>query len=325
MSEGNTPAPAASAAPATEISSEASNQETQEQALDGQESSSEGSPQGEQAPKGEVKKAEAAAKQEGAKKVNEDTFKLKVDGKEFELSREEMVKYAQLGKAGQKRMQKAAEIEKQTIAFLEELKANPRKVLKDPALGVDVIKMAQEILAEQLEEEAKSPEQREKESLMKELEELRNKQKTDEETRKTSERERMYQEVAQDLEVKVIDALEKTGLPRKGAVLNKIADVMNVALENNIKISPLQAAQLAKEELMGDIKELFDVLDDEKLEQYMGETHVKRLRQAALKRVKSVPKLDTQAVSSRDSEGLPKPKLKLDWKSFVNPAYGKKK
>lgn len=317
------PSAAAPAAPSAEVAPNASVEATEsiETAPEGTEEVIEASDEGSDSAIEE--KADAAAKKTGAKKTKNDTYKIKVDGKEQELSQDEMIKWAQMGKAGQKRMQEYAQLQKETSQFLEALKTNPKAILTDPAIGVDLVKFAQEILSQQLEEEAKSPEQKEREALQKELEDLRAQKKQDEENRKKTDYDRMVSEYEQDLEAKVIEALDNQKLPKKPAVLNRMADIMLTALDNNLKITPAQAAQIAKEEASNDLKELLSHLSDEQIEQFMGNDLVKRLRQSSLKKVKtSLPSVKTASTGEGAAKKSSLPKITM--KDFLNTSYSKK-
>src|SRR5439155_16062490 len=88
-----------------------------------------------------------AMKQEAAAKALARKLKLKVDGREEELPEEEVVKWAQMGRAAQKRFQEASEKRKQAEDFIRMLKEDPISVLSNPAIGVDFRKLAEEYLS----------------------------------------------------------------------------------------------------------------------------------------------------------------------------------
>jgi hypothetical protein len=308
------PAPEASAAPEASNPAIEENQgqdnelEALEQEFDSNEegAKAEGEPQA-AAPKEQVK-ADKAAKQEGAKKVDDDKYKIKVDGEEVELSREEMVKYAQMGRSGQKKMQEAAQVRQEAIKLVEMLKANPEKVLADPAiLGSDdaVLKFAQKILANRMEEESKDPALRDKERLEKELESLRAEKKQEEEKRKQDDYQRMVQEEETALEEGITQAFESSGLPKSPFVLKRLADVLISGAEAGKKVTPQMAMNIVKREMQKDLKDYFDTTPEDVLEGLINADKVKNLRKRQLSKLKESAK--AAAPSLNDIKEAAKP------------------
>ena len=94
-------------------------------------------------------------------------FKIKVDGEELEeeidLSDEEaIIRKLQLAAVAQKRMQEKAlyekkygQLDKDIRSFFEILKNNPREILEDPNLNIDLKQLAEQILNEEIEEAQK--------------------------------------------------------------------------------------------------------------------------------------------------------------------------
>jgi hypothetical protein len=230
------------------------------------------------------KDAKKAADKVGAKKVD-DKYTIKVDGETLELSKEEMVRYAQLGKAGQKKMQEAAEYKKQVNEFIQLLKNDPKAVLNDPSIGIDVVKFAQQILSEQLEEESKSPEQREQERLKAELEALRKEKKDNEEKSKKEAENAKMQQYENEISDKIIKIMEAGKLPNTPRYLRTVADIMLTAIENNLDISPERAASIAREEVLNDNKKLYENMSDEEFEDFLGPDLVKRIQKRSVKKI----------------------------------------
>jgi len=106
-----------------------------------------------------------AAKKEAARIKK---LKLKVDGQEleeelpFEIDDnpeavEYMTRQLQMSKAAQKRMGEHAQLQKEVKHFLEELRKNPKKILADPSIGIDVKQLAAQIIEEEIANAQKSP------------------------------------------------------------------------------------------------------------------------------------------------------------------------
>lgn len=304
----------------------ASSEEPSGEALEARESS-ESSEQPEATSK-EAKEAASKLKAKEVKGSDGEMFTIKVDGEEIKLSKDEMIKHAQMGKAGQRAMQEKAELQKRTAVFIEALKKNPREVLSDPAIGVDVIKFAQEVLAQQLEQEALSPEQKRIKELEADLEKRISKEKEDDENRKKNDYESEVKKYEEDLQIKIQDALDAEKLPRKPAVLAKIAEILIIAHDKKLNINPRSAAKLAKEALMDDLKQVSNVLPDEDLESFFGTELISRIRKASLKKVKSVvPSTKIESTSEGINGGSkPKEAKKIHMNDFIKSVYyGNKK
>jgi len=88
-------------------------------------------------------------------------YKVKLDGKEVEVDEDELINSYQLRKVSDQRLQEGVKARRQAEAFLQMLKADPRKVLSDPRIGIDVKKMAEDIIYENLQQEMMTPENNE--------------------------------------------------------------------------------------------------------------------------------------------------------------------
>lgn len=267
--------------------------ESLEQELDAQDNSEPSKSKEDSSAKSDSKtesKAAKAAKEVGAKKVDNQTYKIKVDGEEVEMSLEEITKFAQLGKAGQKRMAEAAQIKKEAGELIDLLRSDPEAVLSDPAIlgsSEEVIKFAQKILARQLEDEMKSPEVREKEQLQKEVEALRKQMKEESEAKSKAEYERLVAQEEEKLQSEINEAIDSSGLPASPFVLKRISDVLIMAAENDKQISPKQAMNIVKKEMMKDIKELLGASPEDALEDLIGSDRIKSLRKKQLAKAKA--------------------------------------
>ena len=109
------------------------------------------------------------AQQKEAKKMLK-SLKIKVDGREmeeklpFEIPDDEetvewMKRNLQMSKMGAKRAQEYSSLEKEVRTFIDELRKNPRKILADPNIGIDVKKLAAEVIEEEIANSQKSPDQ----------------------------------------------------------------------------------------------------------------------------------------------------------------------
>lgn len=270
---------------------------------------------------------EASAKEEKAKKEaaksNKKKFKIKVDKAEEELeldldNEEEVKKHLQMSRAAQKRMSEAAEIRKAAMDFIEELKKNPRKVLSDPNIGVDLKKFAEEIINEQIQEMEKSPEQREREALTAELERLKKEAKEKEEFAKKAEFERLQLEQEQQLSSQIETALDVGGLPKHPRTVKAMAEMMMIALQNNIDLSPMDIAPIVKNNTMSEFKEIISSLSDDQIEDFLGKEILGRLQKKRVAKAKTAQTVNNvQATSAVKDLKKTEPAKKLTIKEWL--------
>ncbi len=276
-------------------------------------------PKAEAAPAAAEKKAEAKKIESLKKKYN-----LTVNGKsedfELDLGNDEEVKgYLQKAKASDQKFKEAADVRKAAMDFIEQLRKNPKRVLSDPNIGIDIRKFAEEILNEEIKEMEKSPEQREKDKLMKELQELKDKAKQNEEAVKVAERQKLEIEQERILESDISAALDIGGLPKTPRTVKVMAEMMMIALENGIDLSAKDIAPIVKNTNLKEFKEIVDSLSDDQLENFLGKEVIGRLRKKSLSRAaKPVASANNIKATGQSPKQASEPKKieKISYKKF---------
>lgn len=281
MSNDQNPSPESSNTPAEAIVSE----ETSNESVESQETQEDGdvvTPEVQDLSKKEQKQLAQELKKK---------FKIKVNGKEYEEeldlnNDEDIVRRLQMNKLSQQRVQEAQELKKAAEQFIEMLRTNPRKVLADPNIGVDLKKLAQDVINEEIENSTKSPEQIEKERLQRELEELREKYKKDEDERKNREFQRLQAEQEEKIQSDIEGALTTSDLPKTPYTVRKMAEMMMLALQNDIDLSPKDLVPMLRKQMQADIKELFSASTDDVLEEFIGKDRISSIRKKQVAKVK---------------------------------------
>jgi hypothetical protein len=287
MSESTT----AAASPVTEATASSESSELEStQAAEGLEGA---------AAEGEVAEAQAAqsaaAKKEAARIRK---LKLKVDGQEleeelpFEIDDnpeavEYMTRQLQMSKAAQKRMGEHAQLQKEVKYFLEELRKNPKKILADPSIGIDVKQLAAQIIEEEIANSQKSPEQLEKERLETELKTLQEEREREREETRQKEFARLQEIEYERYDTLMSKALETSDLPKSPYVVKKMADYMLLGLNEGIDVSPEDVLPLVREEIQNDLREMFAVMPDEVIEKIVGKDVFNRVRKKNVAKAKA--------------------------------------
>lgn len=253
-----------------------------------------------------------AATKAKAEKTLKRLYKLKVDGKEIEeeidLGDDEYIKkQLQLAKVSQKRMQEKAEIEKQNQRYVNSvsewfqlLSENPMAALSDPAvkqLGIDPKIVADMILEQEFNEAAKTPEQKEKETLQKQLEEKTKKLEEIQQAKEQAERESLRNRIAGQIETEISEAMDHGGLPQSEFVVSKMAQMMETAAKMGIKITAKEIAPIVKSDYDNYVKNQINKLSDEELLKLVGEDRFERARKARIAKSKAAaPKASPKAL-----------------------------
>jgi hypothetical protein len=271
-------------------------EEQQEGSQEQQESAQEGEKQQEEA----EKKAEQSLRKKYSLKVNN-----KIKDIELDLSNDaEIQKYLQKALAADEKFQEAANIKKGFAALIEQIKTNPLAILTHPDIGVDVKALATQVLAKEMEELEKSPEQKRIEELERKLKEKEEYEKKLEEERRQAELAKLEEEAVAELDMQITQALEKSDLPKSPYVVKRIADTMYNAMRLGYSdVTVEQIMPYVEEQITSELQALFDAAPDQTakklMEKFVGKKNLDRVRKASLAKtkptsIKSVP--DTGAV-----------------------------
>lgn len=245
-------------------------------------------------------KAQAAA----IKKLK--SLQIKVDGQTFEEklpfemddtkeNREWMTRQLQMSKAAQKRMGEKAQLENEVRQFMDQLRKNPRKVLSDPTFGVDVKKMAAQLIEEEIANAAKSPDQLEKEKITRELQELKERYENERKTAEGREFQRLQEQEYERYDQLMTQALDKSDLPKSPYVVKKIADYMKLGLTEGYDVTPADVLPLVREEILEDIRQMAQAMPLETIEKLFGGDILTKIRKKNVAKAKSAGPTGTKA------------------------------
>lgn len=228
-------------------------------------------------------------------------IKIKVDGEEseeelpfdVEEGDEATIKYlqkqAQLAKMSQKRAQEAAQTRNHLMSIIEQLKTNPRKVLSDPNIGIDVKQLAADIINEEIERSQLTPEQLKIKEMEDELSRIKAEREEQEEARRQEEFSRLQEQEFDRYDMLFTKALEGSDLPKSPYVVKKMADYMLLGIQNGYDVTPEMILPLVRDEIHGDIKGMFGAMPDEVLENFVDKQTYDRIRKRNLSKIKEKP------------------------------------
>ena len=242
--------------------------------------------------------AASAIKATPAKQVKQELkkqmrkLKLKIDSKEEEIEfdpndDEFLTREFQKARAFQKRSQEYSTLEKNVRNFVEELRNNPRKILSDPNIGIDLKKLAAEVIEQEISNSQKSPEQLARERLEEELGNLKQEREKERKDLETREFDRLQQQEMERYDISISRALQASNLPKTPYVIKKMADYMLIGLQEGMDVSPEDVIPLVQKEMQNDLKQMFAVLPDEVIQSLVGKDVFNRIRKNSVNKAKS--------------------------------------
>ncbi len=251
-------------------------------------------------------------------------LKLKIDNREVEEEfdpndDEYMTRQLQLAKVAQKRMGEYATLQKQVDAFINELKKDPRKILSNPNIGVDIKKLAASVIEEEIANSQKSPEQLKSEKLENELKALKEQHEAEKNEAIQKEQERLTEQAYERYDVQMTKALESSDLPKSPYVIKKMSEYMILGLKNGVDVTPEDVLPLVRDEISEDLKQMFNVMPEEVIEKIIGKDVFTKIRKKNLANAKKAPPTPVNKLVA-DAGGQPaKPKTsekKLTYRDY---------
>jgi hypothetical protein len=264
----------------------------------------EAAPQQNDAQQGQVEGQQA--KPAGQNAEGEELFTIKVNGKERRMTRQELMDHASMSYAANEKFTEAKQVRQKVDRIINTAKSNPIEALMDPELGLskDQIRDAFEAwyAKEFIEPEMMTEEQRKlkqyEEQLAKyrEQEEKSRKQKEEEEFNKLTEQQRNY------LQTQLIEAMDKSNLPKTPKIVQRIAFFMKQNIENGWDAPIDFIVRKVKEERQAEIKDDIQNASIEQLVDLFGEDAIKKLQKHAIEKLRQSRGQKVQSFTKTDNK-----------------------
>jgi GGDEF domain-containing protein len=239
-------------------------------------------------------------------------YKIKANGQEHEVSIEEALKLAELGKGASSKFEEAAKMRKQTEAFMRRLKEDPMSVLQDKNLGINFRELAEEYLYSQLQDEQMSPADKERRQMEEELKKFRSKEQ-EEKTRQQQEQElRAQQHYEQHYDRLISEGLSKSGLPKTANTVRSVAKYLNMALDAGYEATVDDVLPLVKQDYVNSIKELFGASDGDTLLSLLGDDVANKIRKSDLARLRGMQQQPKPQPVQQSQSDASKPRKQID-------------
>ncbi len=325
MAEQANAAPVAESAPSQEVLPQANLEQSNQEAAPAIDAKSEAKAVD------QLQKANPELSKKEAKKMIKQ-LQIKFNGKEYteELPFEiedtpenvdYMRKQAQMSRLAQSSSQERAQLEKDVRNFIDELRKNPKKILADPTIGIDIKDLARQVIEEEIENSKKSPEQIEKEKLQAELKAMKEERENEKKEFLEKEKTRLESEAIERYDVLMSQALEKSSLPKSPYVIKKMASLLELGLREGLDVTPDDVMPLVEEEIRNDVKDMFATMPDEVFEAFIGRERFNSIRKKNITKAKQAAiasqSLKVQDTGTKKSEAKDDSKdEKLSFKQF---------
>jgi hypothetical protein len=245
-------------------------------------------------------KVDQSTHSEPAESKPEEYFDVKVNGRNIKMTRQEVIDHASMSHAANDKFNEAKRTRQEVDKILSRAKSNPLEALMDPALGLtrDQLRDAVEkwYSKEFIEPEALSPEERK----MKEYEErIKGYETQEKEKKEQAEREaeeKMTSHQREFLQGQIIEALEKSNLPKTKETVRKMAFYMRQNLVNGWDAPMEMIIRQVKNERQNSVRDEVSNSNAEQLIDLFGEELINKIRQHDLKQLRdrrNLPPVDT--------------------------------
>lgn len=220
--------------------------------------------------------------------AQKEKFKLTVDGEEFEeeidfSDKEGLKKRFQLAAAAKKRMSEAGELKKKAYDVMKAFEENPESMLA--RLGPKGREIAEKFLLAQIQDEMLSPEEKEMKMTKAELAKYKEKEARELENQQKSAQEEKEAKYAQSFQTTIIEALNKSGLPKTPELVKRMASMMHKSLKYGIELDANDLVIETKKEITEIVRSIIGDSDGDHLINLFGEDVAKKIRMSDLKKL----------------------------------------
>lgn len=250
-------------------------------------------------------------------KTTEEMFTLKINGKDRQMTRSQIIAAAQQSEAATQKMQAASQKNKEAEALWEMLDKDPAEVLK--RRGKDARKWAEEYLLEHINNEKMTPEQKKSADNAKRLQEYEAKEKRAKDDAHKKQLSDLESKHAQNYTTIFVDALNKSGLPKTEFTMKRMAQLQMTNIQKKLELTSDQLASVVKKDYIEEQKALFGAMEGDSLMDSLGPELMKKLQKAQLAKLKggkpsfnATPKQQVKEKSGKS----------VDWKSLQKKYRG---
>lgn len=266
-------------------------------------------------------------------KAMKEKFKYTIDGEDVEeevdlSNKEELRKRMQLAHAAKKRMAEAVAEKRKALEIVKSFENDDSfaELIRKHPKGREI---AEKILLAKIQDEMQSPEEKAARAEKAELEQLRRERKEREDKDKKSAQEKLEAKYAESYQKTIIDALNKTSLPKTPEMVKRMASIMNKNLQLGLDLTAEELAQELKTEVNAIMKSIVGDADGDHLISLFGDDVAKKIRMSDIKKLQEKQnqvfqggqKSQAQPSQSKDDS---RAMSMEEWKESVNKRLAQK-
>ena len=231
-------------------------------------------------------------------------LKAKVNGKEREVYEDDLLRDYQKYSSADEKLREAAQKKKDIDAFYERLESDPESILSDPRLPINKQELAMKWLTEQIEQEVKyaDPKDREMDELRRELDKFKNRDREVEETKQQQEHRQLVESRREAIATTLSEAMALSPLSKNPEVaaqtLREMALHMRLCKDAGYEVSPQELAQHVERKNLQSYQVVAGKLEGDELISFLGEEIVQKIRRADLSRIKKSREVEAPQVAN---------------------------
>lgn len=248
-------------------------------------------------------------------------FQFKIDGQDFEeeydLNDTERIRSElQLAKAAKKRMFEAKEATRKANELTQMFEKDPISLFKQ--LGPKGRELAEQFLLGELQQEMLSPEEKKMREYERKLKEYEEREKTEKEKYEQSVLEQSKAKYIKTFQKTIIDALDKSELPKTPEMIADMARLYKKNLELGLELTADELAIESKNEKIQLIKSLFGKSEANQILALMGDDLATKIRKSDIAKIREKQKMLAKEPKREEYKQNPRSESKTksmdDWK-----------
>lgn len=240
---------------------------------------------------------------------------IKVNGEDQTITdMAEIQRLAQHGVGANNKMQEAARVRKQAEQFINDLKADPFRVLQNRSLGIDVREAAEKYLFHQLERDSLTPEQREiadqREADRQDLERLRYEERNRNEAHTQEQQQQNQNQHKEAYRAQIGNTLSEAGLPNTDWTVSRMAGYMRQAMAKGIEAGPRDLVKYVQQDWAKMQQDHFGKVEDtDKLIEMLGADTMERIRKHQVSKYKTTKSQPAQVATQANTQNQDMPQF----------------
>jgi len=212
-------------------------------------------------------------------------FLAKINGQEVWLSKDELIAGYQKGHGAERKFAEAATMRKQAEQFLHLLRTDPKSILLNPKLGLDMKQLAQEILLEDINLEMMTDEQRELHLTKKKLADVEREKAESQQRIEQQQQAELVKRHSAEYEKDIMTTLETAGLPKTRSTVRDMAYFMSEGLRLGVPLKAADVVDLVKQKYTTAFTDMFASADGQMIANLLGEAGLKKIREFEMQRL----------------------------------------